>query len=120
MLFNLQFVHDLFALIILLCGAHWLGDYAFQSGYLAGAKTSGPLRIYHLIAHAGIHGMLIFLVTQSVVLGFAEWVLHAIIDDCKVRGWTTYAQDQALHFVCKFIWLIAAFLVVGPPSFLQW
>ena len=79
---------------------------------LVKAKIQGPLRVYHLIAHAGIHGAVVLLVTGSVVLGFAEWFLHALIDEAKTRRKISFAQDQALHLLCKFCWLIVSLFLL--------
>ena len=49
------------------------------------------------------------LVTGNVWLGLAEWTAHTAIDEAKVRGKTTFAQDQALHVVCKVLWLVIIF-----------
>lgn len=95
----------LVSLALMLLVAHWVADYPLQGDFLSSAKQNGPLRAYHLIAHAGIQGGAVFLITGSIVLGLAEWVLHAIIDEAKIRGATTFAQDQVLHIVCKALWL---------------
>lgn len=97
-----QTVIELFVLILfLLLAVHWLADYPLQGEFLANAKQNGPLRAYHLVAHAGIHGGGVALVTGSVWLGLLEWALHTAIDELKIKGKTTFAQDQALHVVCK-------------------
>jgi len=88
-----------------LLAAHWLADYPLQGDFLSKAKQSGPLRVYHLIAHAGIQGAGVALVTGSLWLGLAEWIVHTLIDEAKVRGMTAFAQDQALHIACKALWL---------------
>lgn len=92
-------------LLVLLLGAHWVCDYPLQGDFLARAKGEGPLRVYHLTAHAGIHGTAVMLATGSLVLGLAEWVAHAAIDELKVRGKTSFAADQALHVICKLAWV---------------
>lgn len=89
-----------------LIAAHWLADYPLQGQFLSEAKVKGPLRLYHLVAHAGIHGGAVALVTGSVWLGIAEWLAHTAIDEAKVRGWTNFATDQALHVACKVLWLM--------------
>jgi ABC-type transport system involved in cytochrome c biogenesis permease subunit len=94
---------------LILLGAHWLCDYPLQGQFLSDAKVKGPLRFYHLVAHAGIQGAAVALVTGSVWLGLAEWLAHTIIDEMKVRGHTSFAQDQALHLQCKFLWLLLLF-----------
>ncbi|MBB4274181.1 DUF3307 domain-containing protein [Rhizobium mongolense] len=109
---------------LMLLGAHWLCDYPLQGQFLFDAKQSGPLRVYHLIAHFGIQGAGVAVVTGSVWLGLLKWTAHAIIDEAKVRGKTTFAQDQALHIACKIVWLaylaLSATLLHGPSISLWW
>lgn len=63
-------------------------------------------------------------VTGNIWLGLFEWLAHTMIDEAKVRGKTTFAQDQALHIACKAVWL--AYLVLfatlshGPSISLWW
>ncbi|SCW77624.1 hypothetical protein SAMN02927900_04844 [Rhizobium mongolense subsp. loessense] len=96
----------------------------FGCAILSDAKQSGPLRVYHLIAHSGIQGTGVTVVTGSVWLGLIEWTAHAIIDEAKVSGKTTFAQNQALHIVCKIVWLaylvLSATLLHGPSISLWW
>ncbi|KSV95389.1 DUF3307 domain-containing protein [Sinorhizobium sp. GL28] len=99
-------MHEILMLALTLLGAHWLCDYPLQGQFLSDAKANGPLRFYHLAAHAGIQGAAVALVTGNVWLGLAEWGAHTAIDEAKVRGWTTFAQDQVLHIVCKVVWLL--------------
>lgn len=90
---------------LMLLAAHWVADYPLQGQFLSDAKVKGPMRPYHLVAHAGIHGGAVALVTGSVWIGLAEWLAHTIIDELKVRGWTSFALDQTLHIGCKIAWL---------------
>lgn len=99
-------MEQILLLAVLLLGSHWLCDYPLQGQFLSTAKAAGPLRAYHLVAHAGIQGAGVALVTGSVWLGLAEWAAHTAIDEAKVRGKTTFAVDQALHLACKLVWLI--------------
>lgn len=103
-------MHDLLMIALLLLAGHWVADYPLQGDFLATAKQKGPLRAYHLIAHAGIHGGTVALITGNLWLGLAEWLVHAIIDEAKVRGYTSFQQDQAMHIVCKAAWLLVIFL----------
>lgn len=91
---------------MLLLAAHWLADYPLQGEFLAKAKQEGPLRIYHLVAHSGIHGAFVMIVTGSWILGLTEWIAHTIIDELKVKGKTNFALDQAIHIACKAIYVI--------------
>lgn len=101
-------MENILMLAVLLLGTHWVCDYPLQGDFLATAKQKGPLRPYHLVAHAGIHGAAVALVTGNAWLGLAEWLAHATIDELKVRGRSTFAIDQALHIVCKAVWLLIA------------
>lgn len=92
-------------LLALLVAAHFVADYPLQGDFLATAKQNGPLRVWHLFSHSAIHGGAVLLVTGSLLLGLLETFAHMAIDEAKVRGWTTFAQDQALHMVCKFAWI---------------
>jgi Protein of unknown function (DUF3307) len=108
--------HDPVTLLFLLLAAHALGDFAFQSRFLAMAKNrhSEIGREYWVAAlpsHALIHGVLVFAITGSTGLGLAEAALHGLIDGCKNEGWFGFRVDQGLHVLCKILWL---FLVLYP------
>lgn len=90
---------------LLLLTVHWVADYPLQGEFLANAKQKGPLRVYHLVAHAGIHAGAVLLVTGSIFIALFEWIAHTIIDELKTRGITTFAQDQALHIICKLLYV---------------
>ena len=110
-------MEQILLLAMLLLGSHWLCDYPLQGQFLSTAKAAGPLRVYHLVAHAGIQGAGVALVTGSVWLGLAEWIAHTAIDEAKVRGKTTFTVDQALHLACKVVWLILfSFLLASCSS----
>ena len=94
-------MESLLMLGLMLLAAHWVADYPLQGEFLSTAKAKGPLRVYHLIAHAGIHGGAVALVTGNVWLGLIEWALHTLIDEAKVKGKTSFATDQTLHLICK-------------------
>lgn len=98
-------------LALFLLAAHWVADYPLQGDFLASAKQKGPLRFYHLVAHAGVQAGAVALVTGSVWLGLIEWALHTAIDEAKVKGKTTFAADQALHISCKAFYV--AFMAFG-------
>ena len=96
----------LITVFLLLLTVHWVADYPLQGEFLANAKQKGPLRVYHLIAHSGIHAGAVLLVTGSIFIALFEWIAHTIIDELKVRGITNFAQDQALHILCKLLYVI--------------
>ena len=94
----------LFKLLI----GHAFADYAFQSAYMAEKKS--PLMsdewYYHLLAHSLIHAGMVWLITGSPVLAFAELILHFLIDRSKSMGDITRNVDQTLHFFCKFVYTL--------------
>lgn len=96
---------------LILLAAHWICDYPLQGDFLATAKSKGPLRVYHLIAHSGIHGGAVALITGNAWIGLAELILHTIIDENKVKGRISFVTDQTLHVLCKFLWLLL--LLIG-------
>lgn len=106
----------LFETFALLVFAHMLGDYPLQGDFLAKAKNRlAPLVAVPwyqaMAAHSVIHGGLVGVVTGSIWLGLAETVVHAWIDDLKCRDKITFNQDQALHILCKLLWV--ALLAIG-------
>jgi hypothetical protein len=46
-----------------------------------------------MIAHSGIQGAGVAVVTGNMWLGLLEWLAHTTIDVAKVRGKTIFAQD---------------------------
>lgn len=101
----------LFAMVV----GHAVADFALQGEFLSVAKnrhaslerffgSSKPPKgvwAHALTAHALIHTAPIWLITGSVTLALAEFVLHWAIDFAKCEGWTSFSVDQALHFACK-------------------
>lgn len=101
---------DLAYTLLLLVFAHFLADYPLQGDFLAKGKSRiTPLPgvpFWHpLTAHAAIHGGFVGLVTGSVVLSLMEFMVHWMTDDAKCRGWISYNTDQAIHILCKFVWV---------------
>jgi hypothetical protein len=93
----------------LLVAGHALADFGVQGEYMANAKnrnTALGKDIWPMVlgAHAMIHGVLVGLITGSVVLALLETAAHATIDFRKCEGKLTYHQDQVLHIVCKALW----------------
>ena len=97
----------LFALLVF---GHVLADYPLQGDFLAKAKnrhTPQPhVPWYHALgAHAIIHGGFVGVITQSLWLGIAEAICHAVIDDFKCAKRICYDVDQGLHLLCKALWV---------------
>nr|WKF58801.1 hypothetical protein HUO10_003302 [Paraburkholderia busanensis] len=102
--------------LMLLIG-HVIADYPLQGEFLARAKNrTNPIPgvpwWQAMFAHALIHAGAVWLITGSLFLGFAEFVMHHWIDDSKCRGKLSFNQDQALHVLCKFMWVVAAMVLL--------
>lgn len=104
---------DVAMMALLLVGGHALADYPLQGDFLANGKNRtkpipGVPWQQLLFAHAAIHGAVVALVTGIWWLGIAEMVIHAVTDDAKCRGKISFNTDQAVHYVCKALWLAIA------------
>ncbi len=89
---------------------HCLADYPLQGDFLSKAKNhknpiSGVPWYQALGAHAIIHGGFVGIITGSTLLGLMETAAHWHIDYRKNAGELTYNQDQALHILCKLVWV---------------
>jgi hypothetical protein len=97
----------------LLIAAHFLCDFALQSEFMAIYKSPRQARVggeiiwpWLLGGHAAIHGLAVFLVTGSLLLGLAETSAHALIDYLKCKGRFGFHVDQLLHIGSKVLWLV--------------
>ena len=98
-------------LLFWLMVGHVVCDYPLQGDFLARAKNhKAPIPgipFYQALgAHALMHAGMVALLTHSIALGIAEFVLHCAIDYAKCDGRTSLNQDQALHFACKALWVV--------------
>ena len=103
---------ELFAALVV---GHAVADYPLQGAFLSKAKNrAAPIPgvpwYQALGAHAVMHGGAVWLLTGMWWLGALEAVAHAWIDDRKCTGRLTFNQDQALHLLCKFVWVLAVTL----------
>ncbi|MBP7949221.1 MAG: DUF3307 domain-containing protein [Verrucomicrobiales bacterium] len=116
-------VHPL-ALFFAMVIGHALADYPLQGKFLAIKKNrhiktvdytgEGPasLWVYCLSAHSLVHAGTVWVILagfgqpHAVWFAFAEFVLHWIIDFAKCERWTNFHQDQALHMICKGLYLL--------------
>jgi len=107
----------LFALSI----GHAVADYPLQGEYLAIGKNrrflirlqdpSRPPQIWVACmgAHCLIHAGTVWIITGSVIVGLAEFMMHWGIDMAKCEGKTSFNQDQILHILCKVAYVGAAY-----------
>ena len=97
---------------------HAIADFSLQNDAMAIGKVRPKMKLdlsesqvstlswqYWLSAHALIHGGAVWIATGVVWLGMAETLAHGVIDFLKCEGITNQHQDQALHLICKFVWL---------------
>ncbi|MFV1536964.1 DUF3307 domain-containing protein [Phaeobacter sp. JH204B] len=98
--------------LLLLLFAHALADYPLQGDFLSKAKNHrapipGVPWYQALVSHSAIHAGFVGVITGSIVLALAEFVVHTATDYAKCAGKISYNTDQAIHISCKVIWAIA-------------
>ena len=90
---------------------HALADFPLQGDYIAKQKArkyadNTSVWIVALSAHCIIHAGGVWLVSGSLTLGFAELILHGVIDVCKGEGKFGLIADQLLHVGCKLAYVL--------------
>jgi hypothetical protein len=108
----------MFEIFFRLLFAHALADFALQpeamckgknknitTGYVAEGQKYVACWRYWLSAHALICGGMVYWATGSLLLGILETGLHWMIDFAKCENITNPNQDQALHLMCRLIYL---------------
>lgn len=100
-------------MLALMLAGHALADYPLQGDWLSKAKnhklslvpgeTIWPMA---LISHAAIHAAVVYLITGYWLVAVLELFFHTVIDYMKCDGHLTYNQDQALHVLCKVMWIL--------------
>ncbi|MGB1417197.1 MAG: DUF3307 domain-containing protein [Synechococcus sp.] len=97
-------------LFILLILGHFLADFPLQNDRMAVEKCPGKDVVLNwrwwLSAHAATHGFVVAMLTGWPVLGVAEMLTHGLIDYGKCRLHYSLAVDQALHWLCKAVWVL--------------
>lgn len=115
---DLNFMGALVLFFALTIG-HALADFPLQGEFLSKGKnrhvpapaladgdaTPERLWIYLMSAHALIHAGFVWIITGSALLGFAEFVIHWIIDSLKCERWTGFEVDQWLHLITKAVYV---------------
>jgi hypothetical protein len=96
-------------LLALLLMGHFVADFVLQHDRLAVEKGPGADVTLNwrwwLTSHAACHGLFVALLTGLPSLGMAEWAAHWLIDFAKCRWRLSLALDQALHALCKVLWV---------------
>jgi Protein of unknown function (DUF3307) len=95
-------------MMISLMLAHWVGDFLFQSGWMALEKGRS---IVALGAHVATYGAVLLVcslllapVTAAVPFVLLNMALHLAIDAAENQWgfFSTIGFDQWLHFVCLY------------------
>lgn len=113
-------IENLFILIF----GHALADFVLQPDAMGYGKNRNdkihdkehslfPVWWYWLTAHAMVHGGVVYLITDSLLLGVIESVIHWVTDFAKCEGWIGMHQDQAIHIGCKVAY---AFVLLTFPA----
>lgn len=106
-------------LFITMIVGHVFTDHIFQSHQMLLGKDHkhvtefgeqyGTLWPLFLSSHALVNAAGVTLITGSVLLGVAEFVVHWIIDYAKnERCDFGYLTDQVLHIISKLAWAVLA------------
>ena len=96
-----------------LIAGHFIADYVLQTDAIATGKNRnldkakfGVNWWYWMTAHAVTHGIFVYFITGSIIFGIAETTAHWIIDFGKCEKRYNLHVDQALHLICKVLWVI--------------
>lgn len=110
------------ALFWLLFG-HAIADFALQSDAMVKSKNfCNPIDTdkvhpgqkpqvcwyYWMASHCMIHAGMVTMITGSIFLGVAEFVLHFIGDCLRCAGVGNIHTDQFFHVACKILWAFFA------------
>ena len=97
-------------LLFLLAG-HAICDFSLQNDFIARGKnlnTPFPGMAWQqiMLAHCLAHMGMVLLITGNPRFALGELVIHFATDWAKCDGRITFNQDQAIHYLCKFVWAI--------------
>lgn len=100
----------------LLIVGHALCDFPLQGDFLARAKDHtrpmvGVSWLMCLMLHSVIQAGMVGLVMGNLIYGSCEFVMHAVIDYGKNANYIGFGMDQALHIICKMMWVAAWYVL---------
>ena len=103
--------NTILATCLMLFMGHFIGDFVLQNDRIAVEKCPGSDMTlpwyWWMIAHSACHGLITATITNSPLIGTAEWVTHFTIDYFKCKNSYNLLTDQILHLICKLAWAIA-------------
>ena len=89
---------------ILLIMCHLIGDYVLQTDFIA--QTKGK-NWYHLFVHCALYTVPFYICFGLCWQLAVIFISHLIIDPLKTRyNKINYWQDQTLHYLLCFLYLI--------------
>ena len=99
------------ALFVAFVVMHALADFPLQTEYLARQKSrkradSRSDWLVALSAHCVIQAGGVWLVSGSLAIATAEFLLHGLIDLGKGEGKFGIVADQSLHLCCKLAYVL--------------
>lgn len=102
---------DLWEILFLLIGAHYLCDFPLQGDYLAKAKNRNTelgkdIWAHALFAHGMIHAIFVFMITGFMTLAIMELIIHMHTDYQKCEGRISFRTDQMIHLYSKLLYVI--------------
>lgn len=102
--------NDISILLLLLAG-HAFADFPLSGDIFSKGKKNTTvaenLNWFHtLTIHSSMHGGIVFLITQSTILGISEFIIHWVTDYLKYHGYISVNTDQTIHVVCKIMWWV--------------
>lgn len=113
------YVYHFLKLSFLLVGGHMFCGHVWRSEFLNLNKSHlkpGPNRwapwYYCLFGHALIHGTVVCVLTNSLICGVGEVLVHAGTDYIKAEGYINFKHDQMIHGSSKILWATIAMLAV--------
>ena len=116
---------DVLSILLLLLAGHFVGDFVLQTSPMSSGKNrnnsrerfddSFPQWYYWLSAHASTHGLIVYLVTGSIIFLMCEFLSHWLIDFMKCDKLISLHQDQLLHLLTKLAFA-AVIYFMGIPA----
>jgi hypothetical protein len=97
---------------------HFLGDFVLQTTSFTKSKEKNKLYSYHLYLHAGIHGILSWLILWDLDYWYVSLVIfitHLIIDAAKLHL-TTKKNNRWLFLIDQ---LLHVLIIVGLSIFIE-
>jgi len=104
--------------------AHLIGDFLLQPLSWVKHKAANKLKSWALYVHVIIHGLLVFALTQNIIVSVSILIVHFIIDAMKLYAQNEdnqhqwFVRDQLLHLLS--IAGIAILLNGESQIFIDW